>query len=80
MPEQVIKKLREAEVAIVEGGTVAEAARRIGVTEQTFYRRRNENGGFRIDQVRSHSSLGYRPPAPEALLPADPVPVLAGLT
>ncbi len=32
------------------------------------------------NQVRPHSSLGYRPPAPEALLPADPVPVLAGLT
>ena len=57
-PEQVINKLRKAEVAIAEGSTVAEAARRIGVTEQTF----------------------YRPPAPEALLPADPVPVLAGLT
>jgi len=32
------------------------------------------------NQVRPHSSLGYRPPAPEALLPADPVPVPAGLT
>ena len=32
------------------------------------------------NQVRPHSSLGYRPPAPEALLPADPVPVLVGLT
>ena len=32
------------------------------------------------NQVRPHSSLSYRPPAPEALLPADPVPVLAGLT
>ena len=32
------------------------------------------------NRVRPHSSLGYRPPAPEALLPADPVPVLVGLT
>ena len=32
------------------------------------------------NRVRPHNSLGYRPPAPEALLPADPVPVLAGLT
>ncbi len=32
------------------------------------------------NQVRPHSSLGYRPPAPEALMPADPVPVPAGLT
>ena len=43
-PEQVIKKLREAEVAMAEGGTVAEAARRTGVAEQTFYRWRNEYG------------------------------------
>ncbi len=49
-PEQVINKLREAELAIAEGSTVAEAARRIGVTEQTFYRWRSEYGGLRIDQ------------------------------
>ena len=51
-PEQVINKIREAEVAIAEGGTVAEAARRIGVTEQTFYRWRSEYGGLRSDQAR----------------------------
>ena len=38
-PEQVINKLSEAETAIAEGSTVAEAGRRIGVIEQTFYRR-----------------------------------------
>ncbi len=43
-PEQVINKLREAKVAIAEGITVAEAARRIGVTDQTFYRWRSEKG------------------------------------
>ena len=32
------------------------------------------------NRIRPHSALGYRPPAPEALLPAEPVPVLAGLT
>ena len=32
------------------------------------------------NRIRPHSSLGYRPPAPEALLPADPVPVPVGLT
>ena len=50
-PEQMINKLREAEVAIAEGSTVAEAARRIGVTEQTFYRWRSEYGGLRFDQA-----------------------------
>ena len=51
-PEQVINKLREAEIAIAEGSTVVEASRRIGVTEQTFYRWRSEYGGLRIDQAR----------------------------
>ncbi len=32
------------------------------------------------NRIRSHRSLGYRPPAPEALLPVDPVPMLVGLT
>ena len=56
-PEQVINKLREAEVAISAGGTVAEASRRIGITEQTFYRWRNEYGGLRIDQVKRLKQL-----------------------
>ena len=51
-PEQVINKLREAEVAIAEGSTVAEAARWTGVTEQTFSRWRSEYGGLRIEQAR----------------------------
>ena len=50
--EQVINKLREAEVAISAGSTVAEASRQIGVTQQTFYRWRTEYGGLRIDQAR----------------------------
>ena len=37
-PEEIINKLREAEVVIAAGSTVAESARRIGVSEQTFYR------------------------------------------
>jgi transposase-like protein len=56
-PEQVINKLREAEVAISGGGTVADASRQIGVTEQTFYRWRNEYGGLRIDQVKRLKQL-----------------------
>ena len=56
-PEQVINKLREAEVAIAEGSTVAEASRRIGVTQQAFYRWRTEYGGLRIDQVRRLKQL-----------------------
>ncbi len=48
--EEIINKLREAEVVIAAGSTVAEAAWRIGVSEQTFYRWRAEYGGLRVDQ------------------------------
>ena len=51
-PEQVINKLREAEVAMAQGSTVAGASRQIGGTQQTFYRWRNEYGGLRIAQVK----------------------------
>ncbi len=51
-PEEIINKLREAEVVVAAGSTVAEASQRIGVSEQTFYRWRAEYGGLRIDQAR----------------------------
>ena len=57
IPEQVINKLREAEVALAQGSTVAEASRQIGVTEQTFYRWRSEYGGLRVDQVKRLKQL-----------------------
>ena len=43
-PEQILRKLREVEVALAKGETVARAVRQIAVTEQTYYRWRNENG------------------------------------
>jgi putative transposase len=51
-PEQIIHKLREAEVLLSQGNTVGEASRRIGVTEQTYYRWRREYGGMRVEQAR----------------------------
>lgn len=48
-PEQIINKLREAEVALSQGRTVAQACREIAVTEQTFYRWCNEYSGLRLD-------------------------------
>ena len=55
--EEIIDKLREAEVIIASGSTVVEAARRIGVSEQTFYRWRAEYGGLRVDQARRLKQL-----------------------
>ncbi len=51
-PEQINAKLRQAEVAMSTGSTVVEAVRQIEVTEQTFYRWRNEYGGLSIDQAK----------------------------
>ena len=47
-PEQVINKLREAEILLSQGATVGEASKKIWVTEQTYYRWRKEYGGSEI--------------------------------
>ena len=51
-PEQIINHLREAEILVNQGKTVAEACRQIGVSEQTYYRWRREYGGMEVEQVR----------------------------
>jgi len=56
-PEQIINKLREAEVMLSQGETVGEASRRIGVTEHTYYRWRREYGGMRVEQARRLKNL-----------------------
>ena len=56
-PEQILRKLREVEVALAKGETVARAVRQIEVTEQTYYRWRNEYGGLSIDQARKLKRL-----------------------
>ncbi len=56
-PEQIINSLREAEVLISKGSTAAEAARHLGITEQTYYRWRKEYGGMRINQAKRLKEL-----------------------
>ena len=51
-PEQIINKLREVEVFISQGATTGEAGRKVGITEQTYYRWRREYGGMRIEQAK----------------------------
>jgi transposase-like protein len=55
--EQIINKLREVEVLVSHGGTVSDASKKIGVTEQTYYRWRKEYGGMRVDQARRLKEL-----------------------
>jgi len=56
-PEHIINKLREAEVLISQGSTIGEASRKIGVTEQTYYRWRREYGGMGIEQAKRLKEL-----------------------
>ena len=51
-PEQIITALREAEVGLANGKSVAEVARQLGISEQTYYRWRKEFGGMKVDQAR----------------------------
>jgi transposase-like protein len=56
-PEQIINKLREAEVLLSQGSTVGEASRKLGVTEQTYYCWRKEYGGMRVEQAKRLQEL-----------------------
>ena len=56
-PEEIVTKLRQAEVLIGQGKTVAEAIRAIGVTEPTYYRWRAEFGDLKLDQVKRLKEL-----------------------
>ena len=56
-PEQIIHKLREAEVAIAKGKSAGEASKQIGVSEQTYYRWRKEYGGLKTDQAKHLKQL-----------------------
>ena len=56
-PEQIIRKLRQAEVELAKGQSAVEVARKLGITEQTYYRWRKEFGGLRIDQAKRLKEL-----------------------
>jgi transposase-like protein len=56
-PEEIVAKLRQAEVLVGQGKTVADAVRGIGVTEPTYYRWRAEFGGLKLDRVKRLKEL-----------------------
>ena len=55
--EQIIPKLREAEVELAKGRTVGQVVKRLGIAEQTYYRWRKEYGGLRVDQAKRLKEL-----------------------
>ena len=56
-PEQIIKKLREAEVLLSKGETVGQVIRKLGVSDVTYYRWRKEYGGMQVDQAKRMKEL-----------------------
>jgi len=55
--EEIIGKLREAEVGLAQGQTVAQVSRRLGISEQTYYGWRREYGGMKVDQAKRLQEL-----------------------
>ena len=56
-PEEIITKLRQVDVLVSQGQSVADAVRSIGVTEVTYYRWRQEYGGLKTEQIRRLKEL-----------------------
>src|SRR5258708_2095881 len=74
-PEQIISKLREVEIELAKGQKAAEACRKIGVTEETYYRWRKEYGGLRVDQAKRLKDLEKDDLPPVVVPTAKLVPV-----
>jgi putative transposase len=55
--EQIITKLREADVMQSKGQSIAEACRQLGITETTYYKWRKEYGGLQVDQAKRFKQL-----------------------
>ncbi len=55
--EQIVNKLREAEVELAKGQTIPVVAKKLGITDQTYYRWRKEYGGLKVDQARRLKEL-----------------------
>jgi putative transposase len=55
--EEIVNKLREADVLISQGQTITQVCKQIGVTDQTYYRWRKEYGGLKTDQAKRLKEL-----------------------
>jgi putative transposase len=55
--EQIVNKLRQADVELARGKTVSVVCKQIGITDQTYFRWRKEYGGLKVDQARRFKEL-----------------------
>jgi putative transposase len=56
-PEQIVKKLREADAALSSGSTVEQVCRQLGISDATYYNWRKQYGQMKLDQVKQLKSL-----------------------
>jgi len=56
-PEQIVTMLRQIEVAVANGKTTPQACKEAGITVQTYYRRRKEFGGLKVEQAKRMKEL-----------------------
>jgi putative transposase len=56
-PEQIVKKLREADAALSSGSTVEQVCRQLGISDATYYNWRNQYGQMKLDQVKHLKSI-----------------------
>lgn len=56
-PEEIVNKLREADVLLAQGRSITQACKQIGITDQTYYRWRREYGGMKTDQAKRLKEL-----------------------
>jgi putative transposase len=56
-PEQIINKLREAEIMLSQGATLSVILKKIGVSDATYYRWRKEYGGMKVEQAKRLKEL-----------------------
>ena len=91
-PEEIVTKLRQVEVLVGQGMARIDAIRQVRIVEQTYYRWRKQYGEIfytlkeaqiiieewrkHYNTKRPHSALGYRPPAPETIVPMVNRPVM----
>ena len=55
--EQIVNKLRQADVEVAKGQSIAAVCKMIGITDQTYYRWRKEYGGLKVDQAKRFKEL-----------------------
>jgi putative transposase len=55
--EEIVTKLREGEVLLAKGESIAEACRHLGISDQTYYKWRREYGGLQVDQAKRFKQM-----------------------